>query len=387
MLERLRHLRRDERGISLLFVGGGLIAFVSATTLAVDVGMLMTARSQAQNSADAGALAGATALVFNSFTDRSAGGPAVQSGVNAARSNLVMAGAPSVLTSDVTFPKDPAGNPTRVKVDVYRATARGNPVPTLMAQLFGVRTADIVATATAEASWADEETCVMPFTIPDKWKENSDASGKPDGPWTPSSTFDMYDKKGKLLANPDIYQQGVTSYDPTADKGLELVLKENNGSNVAPSMYNPWDLPGSVGGNDYRNNIANCNTNIFQIGQMMPPENGNMVGPTQQGVTALIAKDPNASWNTTCNCVVGSGVPGISPRIAVVPLYNPVVYAQGQQSGKNAQLQMVNYLGFFIEGMQGNDVMGRITPIAGLLSGGGGPVPTGVFPKYIRLVQ
>ena len=54
MLARLRHLRRNERGMSLIFVGGGLIAFLSATTLAIDVGMLMTARSQAQNSADAG---------------------------------------------------------------------------------------------------------------------------------------------------------------------------------------------------------------------------------------------------------------------------------------------------------------------------------------------
>src|SRR5439155_18195531 len=138
MLARLRHLRRNERGMSLIFVGGGLIAFLSATTLAIDVGMLMTARSQAQNSADAGALAGATALVFNSFTNRSASGPAVQSAVNGARTNRVMAVAPSVLTTDVTFPNDPAGQPTRVKVDVYRTTARGNAVPTFLAQLFGV---------------------------------------------------------------------------------------------------------------------------------------------------------------------------------------------------------------------------------------------------------
>ena len=42
----------------------GMMAFLSASMLAIDVGMLMTARNQAQNSADAGALAGATALVY-----------------------------------------------------------------------------------------------------------------------------------------------------------------------------------------------------------------------------------------------------------------------------------------------------------------------------------
>jgi hypothetical protein len=151
-------------------------------------------------------------------------------------------------------------------------------------------------------------------------------------------------------------------------------------------MYNPWDLPGSIGGNDYRNNIETCNTAIYGIGQFMPPQNGNLVGPTKQGVDGLIAKDPNAHWDTSCSCVQGSAF-GVSPRVAKIPLYDPYVYATGQQSGKNAQLQVANYLGFFIEGITGGDVMGRITPISGLVNGGGGPVPTGIFPKDIRLVQ
>ena len=58
-MTRLRKTARDESGFSLVFVGLGCMAFVAASMLAIDVGMLMTARSQAQNSADAGALAGA----------------------------------------------------------------------------------------------------------------------------------------------------------------------------------------------------------------------------------------------------------------------------------------------------------------------------------------
>ncbi len=77
-----RRLRHNEQGMSLVFVGLGFMAFLAATTLAIDVGMFMTARSQAQNSADAGALAGATALVKDNYDDRTADGPAVQ---NAAR--------------------------------------------------------------------------------------------------------------------------------------------------------------------------------------------------------------------------------------------------------------------------------------------------------------
>ena len=38
--------------------------------------------------------------------------------------------------------------------------------------------------------------------------------------------------------------------------------------------------------------------------------------------------------------------------------------------------------------MQGNDVIGRITPIGGLRKGAGfGPAPVTAFPKAIRLVQ
>src|ERR687884_1142297 len=103
MFRRLDHVRRDERGMSMVYADLGFMAFLAATTLAIDVGMFMTARSQAQNSADAGAHAGAVALVRNSFTDRSAGGPVVTSAVNAARANQVMGTIVSVGPADVEF--------------------------------------------------------------------------------------------------------------------------------------------------------------------------------------------------------------------------------------------------------------------------------------------
>jgi Flp pilus assembly protein TadG len=383
-----QRLRRDERGMTLMFIAIAFLGFMAASAIAIDVGMFMTARSQAQNSADAGALAGATALVFNDYNDRTPSGPAVQSAKSGSTANQVIRANVSVKNSDVTFPVGPTGLKNRVQVSVYRTQARGNPVPSYLGPLFGVPTVNIMATATAEASDANAETCVMPFTIPDKWIEKQ--CGPEICPWDPTDTFDMYDSKGNLLPNPDIYippgQPNPTGFNEMTDRGLELVLKANNGSKIAPSMYNPWDLPGSIGANDYSNNIANCNPAIFQNGDMMPPENGNMVGPTTQGTTALVAKDPNAYWDTSCNCVKGSAY-GISPRIAVVPLYNPIVYAQGQQSGKNAQLQMVNYLGFFIEGINGGgQVTGRITPITGLINVNG-PSAGGAFAKVIRLVQ
>src|SRR6185503_1036405 len=99
MLNRLRRLHDDEQGISLIYVTAGFISFFAATTLAIDVGMAVTARTQAQNSADAGALAGAITLAMDSFDDRTPTGPAVQSALSAASANVVMHSTVSVTTS------------------------------------------------------------------------------------------------------------------------------------------------------------------------------------------------------------------------------------------------------------------------------------------------
>src|SRR5205085_4782971 len=116
MHQRILHRGRDERGMSLVFVTVSFMAALSATTLAIDVGMFMNSRSQAQNAADAGALAGAVALYYNNFNDRTSSGPAVKSAINTATANKVAGAGVSVTPPDGTFPNDPSGQPTRVQV-------------------------------------------------------------------------------------------------------------------------------------------------------------------------------------------------------------------------------------------------------------------------------
>jgi hypothetical protein len=352
--------------------------------LAIDVGMLMTARSQAQNSADAGALAGAAALFFNDWDDRSAGGPAVTHAMDAATANQVMRYNVSVQPSDVTFPLSPSGESNRVKVDVFRTAGRGNPVSTLIARFFGMETANIGATATAEVSPANAMSCVKPFTIPDRWTERQTPG------WDPDDTYDAYDNKGKPLANPDIYvpadQDGYTGYNMERDKGLRLMIRAGTGNNITPSFYFSLALGGETGGAEYRWNIENCNTTMMHWGEPLIQEPGNMVGPTTQGANALVNKDPGAYWDSTTNTVKGSAF-GHSPRVFPIPLYDPIVYDSGKRNGRNADLVVANWIGFFLEDVQGNNIYGRITPIAGLRDKNAGPAPANSFPRTIRLVQ
>jgi len=379
-----RHLRRDERGMTFVFVGVGFMAFMAATTLAIDVGMFMTARSQAQNAADAGAHAGAVALVFNSYDDRSASGPAVQSALSAAGANKVIHADVSVTSADVTFPNGPGGVNNRVKATVYRTTDRNNAIPTLIGPLFGVPTVNIMATATAEASPANAATCVKPFMIPDKWQETQTPV------WDPNDTFEMFDNMGNPLANPDIYvpadQPGYSGYNALDDLGTLLTIRAGTGNNINPSMYFSWKMPGDTGGDFYRDNIHNCNTSVVHWRDLIVLEPGNMVGPTNQGIDLLIAKDPGAYWDTGCNCVKGSAY-GVSPRTVPIPLYDPVYYATGKANGRAADFRVANWLGFFVVDRQGNDVSGRITPVGGVLDSNAGPAPAGAIPKVIRLVE
>jgi Flp pilus assembly protein TadG len=381
-MNRLRRLRRDESGMSLVFIGLGFMAFLSASMLAIDVGMMMTARNQAQNSADAGALAGATALVFDNYTDRSPSGPAVTNALAAARINTVMSGEVNVTPADVTFHPNPTtGEMNRVQVNVFRPG-----MATAIARFFGMATVQVNATATAEASPANSVACPLPLTIPDRWIEK----GTP--PWDPNDTFDMYDKKGNLLpeSQRDVYiptgQSGYTGYNAVRDQGMKVVLKASNDSNLAPSFYFPWSPPGSSGADDYREDLAWCdNSVVVPFNFLMTPEPGNMVGPTKQGIEERIARDPSAYWDEAKNELVSTMKP--SPRVAPLPLFDPVYYETGKQNSRNADLKAVNYLGFFIESMNGNEVIGRVIPIGGIYNGGLGPAPEGAFPMAIRLVK
>jgi hypothetical protein len=382
----LTRLYRDERGLSLVFVGVGFMAFLAATTLAIDVGMFMTARSQAQNSADAGALAGAVALFYDDYDDRSSGGPAVQSAMAAAHENDVISADVSVLPGDVTFPMSPEGLNNRIRVHVYRTGVRSNPVPTMMGKFFGVSQVNIDAVATAEVSPANAMTCVKPFTIPDRWVEKQDPGG-----WDSlNSTFDVVDNKKEPLANPDIYipatdKENYSGYNADRDKGMRLMIRAGTGNNIYPSFYFSYAIGDVSGGDEYRDNIANCNTTVMGFGDLLMQEPGDMSGPTIQGVEALIAKDPDAYWDEDDNSVHSPMKP--SPRVAIIPVYDPVFYDTGKQNGRNADLKVANYIGFFIESISGNNVYGRITPVSGLIKGDGGPAPAGAFPMAIRLVE
>ena len=298
-----RSVCRDERGFVLVFVGVGMMAFVAATMLAIDVGMMMVARSEAQTAADAGALAGAVALAFDDFNDRSATGPAVQNAIVVAQSNQVMSQAVSVTPADVTFPTQ-----ERVRVDVFRTGGRANPVATMLGPFFGYPTVDITATATADAVPANAATCIKPWAIPDKWREMQTP------PWDSADSFDRYiqngPRRGQLIPQPDrfvpITQPGYTGYQQSPsgpDYGRQVTIKQGNPQqSVSASDFFPIALPPNSGAAWYQQMIPGCWPDVAEIGDLIPVEPGNMVGPTNAGTKMLIDRDPSAYCSRRRQC-------------------------------------------------------------------------------------
>jgi hypothetical protein len=124
-------------------------------------------------------------------------------------------------------------------------------------------------------------------------------------------------------------------------------------------------------------------------GKKIIQEPGNKEGPTIQGVEELIAKDPDAYWDTSCNCVKGSKYTGQSPRLFPIPLYDPEYSADEQKknNGRFADFVIANFLGFFVTKVQGNAIYGRVANITGMVDENFDMAPDDSLTWAIRLVQ
>ena len=353
---------RDESGVSLAFVAIVMLVLLGMAALAVDVGMLYNAKGQAQNAADSGALAGAGALAVSPNDEANARAVAQ----TFAEQHVMIKDAVQIVpTEDIQVDLVNA----RVTVTARRILDRNNAVPTFFAKVLGIDLVDVEATAVAEVIPGGRASCLKPWIIADAF----DDLAAPMGEFNPG----------------DYYESGVTSYGTNyrgsdGDFGFQLMLKAGKpGEAVAPGQFFAIDLPlpgdGPItGGDKYRENIANCNAEVVEVGDILQTENGNMQGPTRQGVEELISQDPFATWDSFSGVVSSSFAPGASPRMIRVPMYDP---RYPPTPGKQ-DIVVTNIAGFFIEAMVGPRVMGRLLPTVGT----SGDTPAEML-RTVRLVK
>ncbi len=377
---------RDDRGSVMVVVALAMTALLSMVALAVDLGMLFTARGEAQRVADAAALAGAGSFLQDWDTP-DAEDAARDEAIAYGALNTVRAEGVVILPEDVTV--DMATH--RVTVVVRRTADRGSAIATWFARVFGVDEVDVGARATAEAAPAGAAMCLKPFTLPDAWDDqDGDGEYDPGEPYEPTETGYGSDWRNTEGAKNGIDPNGTLYND---DFGRPLLIKEGDPQEtLVASWYFPWDIPQvdgqpHVGADRYRWNIGNCNTSVVYLGQEYMVENGGMQGPTRQGIADLLAKDPNAEWDLDTQSVVNSRYSPwkASPRVVKIPLFDP---RQKLQPGKKP-IVFNNFTDFFVEGMQGKDVIGRFLYASGIGVGstGTGGMTEGPLLKYVHLIE
>jgi Flp pilus assembly protein TadG len=405
----VRRCRGSERGAVLVHVAIATVGLLALSAVTVDFGVKWIARAQAQNAADAGALAGAIALSFDDPNDLTDAGMAKQSALRYALANPVWGQAPAVnVSTDITFPACPDGTSDQcVQVDVFRNQQRGNALPTLFAQFVGVMDQGVRATATAQVRTGNSTDCLRPWAIVDRWDEFNppeppDVPDIPDPDFTPQSTFDRYStgQGNSPPQEPDLYVPPTqsspgTGFTVTGDYGRQFGIKTGPPGNgaISSGWFRSLDLPrvdtGNLGGDAYGSNIVSCNgypTSIASDATQCPTDGsqistheekvywaargcvrvqtGNMQGPTISGIEDVYNRDPSARWNPSLN----NGRGGVanscctpSPRIVPISVIHIDAYLAADPTGSGGVVKLVNIFGFFIEGLGDIDQNGNIT--------------------------
>lgn len=402
---------RNERGIALALMAVSVAALLGVLALAIDLSMLFKTRNEAQRAADASALAGASAFLNQTGI---LAVPAAQALALEYAQRNTMTGGP-IQPGEVTIQVIPDSE--KVRVWVNRAE-----VGTWFARIFGINFMPVGAKAAAEATLAGAGKCVKPFAVPDLWFETS--VGPPPSPGQPgqdvnanriwdsgegwefepvnSDLYARYDPSdvGGLATQTGYGSAWRNGFAPPSvnDYGLSITVKaQRPGEAIASGFFYPWRIGESSGAKDYKNNIFGCNPAPVELGVPYDIENGNMVGPTRQGVDSLIGLDPDAYWDPLY--VNGDGRIGAvqgtsygdwrnSPRVIPVGLFDPNQLA-GIQGAGSLQVTFNDIALLFLEGLVGNGVQAPLKARFLYFATGSGPEGPTVGPliKLLRLVE
>ena len=275
-----------ERGAVLIQVAVALVALLALSAFVFDYGVMWASRGQAQNSADAGALAAHSRCFSCRVTTPHATRRRRWRLRHSIFGETVVAGNVTV-TVPLPCPA-PFNTPSGcIKVDISKQD-----VPTFFARLANIQTQGVRATATAMVGAGNAVRCIKPWIVADRWTDNS-GTGSNTGGWDQDDVFQP---------GTDVYSPpGFRAEGPGNDVGLQLPLK-GEGKEWSSGWSMEIDLGGGNGGNVYRDEIATCPTYVPTVGLYNPaypcnsradtnPERGCInvktgvkQGPTEQGV-------------------------------------------------------------------------------------------------------
>jgi Flp pilus assembly protein TadG len=427
-------LPSDERGATGAFVAVGLFMMLGMVALAVDLGVLLGARTDSQRVADASALAGAASFItLPNDTDRPR-----DWAIEYAAKNTVHGSPATVLPEDVDVLLDEQ----KVRVRVRNITERGNAVRTIFARVLGWDEVNVGTVAAAEASTANKTgSCPIPLSLPDRWVE-----GDGDALFTGTPSPDMY-----VPFEPETFVEGVSTqvaaygspgeftgyYEGNIGDVIEIKTASNEvgeGEEASPCVatesWRCWfqplatngeELPDGTGGNEslwpWIGGCPNGETAPIEIGDWVYESSagGDKQSLLHDGAgrpadefnfEEVMNLEPDLYWDSPTQCVLQlgneqAGCVESGLRVRTMPVIDPTTI---EASGANLRAQVSGLICIFLEqigldppppegdgtvitpdtGKKGNwNLYMRIIPCGGQEAGEG----EGAIVKALRLVE
>ena len=366
---------RGERGAVLVHTAIVSVVLLGLGAFVIDYGILWVSREQAQNAADAGAMAGAVAHAWD--------GPdlVVPSATRLVAANPVWF-APAVSQTQQGACPAGANGASCVRVDVYRDGTTGSAaLPMVFGPILNITSQGVRATATAQVGIGNSTPCLAPWAIPDRWIERRPVNK----PWEPGDVFERYQEggpgAGTLLSPADEYTPPDPGGEGTGltvpiDLGQQLTIAfadPLSSDPIRPGFLLPIDLPGAT---TYEQDIVSCSGQRSGLGQQMSLDVSATETATTDGIAALIADDPGASWNAGLRRIQGTCAPTcapISPRLVALAVFDVDEYQYMRATdvwcaGGVRCVTVVNMVGFFLESVTGSGAVGYVTKYPGLIS-------------------
>lgn len=392
----------DDRGVVMIQFALALVVLLGFCAFAVDYGVMWVGRGQAQNAADAGALFAATTLAFDDMGDFSD----IEDSAAVFATNTVVWGQKPV--ADVSLCYDPTACPTvpgtpppefrsyfSATVSVYRDSDHANALPTYLARVFGVSSQGARAQATATVAPSNVATCVWPLAIPDNWGPGAQCTDATDPPCKAFTRYRYPAGPPALVDTPDVYQRPAWSSDDSGPTGYQLdefspvmrstaldpqVLVELLGPDPAnPALWRPARrsafVPVRIGTAGFQESLTTCNPTPLHLGDSLPVDPAATWSQAADAAQTLSGQDGGATWDDASfrirgTCAATGSCGSISPRLVLVPLFDPDVYDSSRAGAAGCGglpcVTIVNFAGFFIDSTtNSSQIVGHLTTYPG----------------------
>lgn len=344
---------RNRPGQVLAVAAVSIAALLAMMSLAIDLGLLRVAHSEAQRSAEAIALAGASAFIGSSplqYLPDAKQRSHENAGANNVRNQLldtvIVAQGPDYWQSaevTVTIIFDSL----KVRARVERAG-----IGLWFAKLIGRSVATVAATAAAVAAESGGSSCVVPFAIPIdpanpmtlgqlvtlKSPNDSSIVAGVDPFYAPFSMTDdpnVPDYCPRARGDDPDQAWGRAGVCPSCISGLptgrfpgHLQGGWHHQTPVEQWLANQSPTGSYFPGNDYAENICGNNCSPLSVGQQETILTGSMDGPTAWGVNARLAQDQDVWWDESTKQIFRgtSSTPltnySATPRVLTVPTFD-----------------------------------------------------------------